>query len=200
VLGGPYETQPPVSNLAVVSYPRLDSVGSRWIESVRTQHDPQARLIRAHFTLVFPVEVSPEPIIAHVTRVASAASQIRFVLRSAKAVRDVLEGRGGHVFLLPHEGSDEIASLHEQLHGAVLQSHRGGDLPFVPHVTVAADPDVARCEALAVELNASSPAVQGTIDGMDVVEITLAGVRSLLSLSLADRHNPQLLAGKEWTR
>jgi len=173
-----------VSRLAVVSYPRLTDADSHWIESIRTRHDPQASFIRAHFTLVFPVEVSPESVMSHVAVAASAASRIRFVLRSARAVRDVSEGSGGHVFLLPREGASEIATLHRALYGGALRPHLQSDRPFAPHVTVAAHPDFGRCEALALELDGSSPEIAGTIEDIEILEITSPGVRCLRRLPL----------------
>ena len=39
---------------AVVAFPLLDADDRQWIESIRAKHDPEAKRIAAHFTLVFP--------------------------------------------------------------------------------------------------------------------------------------------------
>ena len=45
--------------LAVVAYPSVDETDRQWIESFRAPHDPQHSRIDVHFTLIFPVEISP---------------------------------------------------------------------------------------------------------------------------------------------
>lgn len=173
-----------MTTLAIVSYPRLDDADSRWVESVRKRHDPQASLLAAHFTLVFPVDADLSQVVAHAAHVAAAAPHIRIQLRRAEAVRDVVRDSGGHVFLVPHEGSAEIAALHDRLYDGVLKPHVRSDLPFVPHITVAAYSRYERCEALAVELNAAPLLICGTIDGIEVVETAMGEVRCLLRIPL----------------
>lgn len=171
-----------MTRLAIVSYPRLAEADDRRVESIRKQHDPQASLLRAHFTLVFPADVAEPPVVAHASRVVAAAQEIRIVLRRAQAVRDGLHEGGGHVFLVPDEGRAEIIALHDQLYDGVLQAHLRSDVPFVPHITVAAHAVYERCVALALKLNADPPLICGTVDGIELVEVSAGDVRSLVSL------------------
>ncbi len=75
------------------------------------QHDPQARLIRAHFTVVFPAEASPDVVVGHTAAVCRRSRQIPFSLGHARAVRDVV-GVAGLVFLLPEGGRAALVALH----------------------------------------------------------------------------------------
>jgi 2'-5' RNA ligase len=171
-----------MTRLAIVSYPRLEDAGRGWVESVRKRHDPQASLIAAHFTLVFPVDIDVSRVVAHAAQIAAAAAPIHVVLRRAEAVRDEIQGSGGHVFLVPDEGRAEIASLHDRLYEGALKQHRRGDVPFVPHLTVAADAQYERCEALVHELNAAPLSIRGTLDAIEVIEVAAGEIRCLMKI------------------
>ena len=94
---------------AVVAFPLFDADDRQWIESIRAKHDPEAKRIAAHFTLVFPAVLPLRATEAHVARVAQSTEPIKFVLRRAAVVPDA-RGAGGHVFLLPEEGRDALRS------------------------------------------------------------------------------------------
>jgi len=137
--------------LAIVAYPCLTEADRQWIESIRARHDPQASRISAHFTLVFPVEVSPIDVLRNVSVVAKSTQPIQFVIRDARAVRDALGG-GSHVFLVPDKGRVEITKLHDRLYEGVLRAHLRTDFPFMPHITVAAAPPLDSGKRLAQAL------------------------------------------------
>lgn len=101
--------------LAVVSYPDLSSVDSRWIESIRLQHDLQARTLRAHFTLVFPFDDEPTPLGDEIKQAARGTHQISFEIGTVRVIPDVLTSHS-HVFLVPNQGYEEIIALHERLY------------------------------------------------------------------------------------
>ena len=122
---------------AVVTFPLLDADDRQWIESIRAKHDPEAKRIAAHFTLVFPAVMPARATEAHLTRVAHSTEPIRFVLRRAAVAPDAL-GSGGHVFLIPEDGRDALAGLHDRLYDGVLQPHSRRNTTFTPHITVAA--------------------------------------------------------------
>ena len=63
---------------AVVAFPLLDADDRQWIEAVRAKHDPEAKRIPAHFTLVFPAVLPLRATEAHVSRVAALTEPIRF--------------------------------------------------------------------------------------------------------------------------
>lgn len=156
--------------LAVVSYPLLEEDDRRWIEAIRARHDPQAARLGVHFTLVFPAQVLPAEAAMEVSTVARAATPITFAIRRARAVPDPLGG-GAHVFLVPDEGREEIARLHDQLYQGVLQPHLREDGPFTPHLTVAAGSDLNWCEDLAQALNGHQRTVRGTLASIELINV-----------------------------
>jgi len=124
--------------LAVIS-PLDISPGDRgWIESIRTRHDPQHAFIEPHFTLVFPFHgVGVSAVEQHVKTVAAATQSIPFRLCAVRVVADVLSPRI-YVFLVPDLGESEIRDLHGKLYQGILASNLKADIPYEPHVTVAA--------------------------------------------------------------
>jgi 2'-5' RNA ligase len=169
--------------LACVGYPKLEESDHRWIESFRARHDPQASRIRAHFTLVFPVELAAEPVIEHFSAILRSARAIPLVLRRAEPVADLIAG-GSHVFLVPEEGRDEIVALHDQLYGGPLRPLLRLDIPFLPHITMGAAATRDECQRLADELNREALAVEGILEQVDLIEVTKEGVKPVIRFSL----------------
>lgn len=168
---------------AVVAFPLLDADDKQWLESIRARHDPEAKHIAAHFTLVFPAVLPLRATEAHVARVAHATEPIRFVLRRAAVAPDTV-GAGGHVFLLPEDGRDALAGLHERLYEGVPQPQGKRSASFTPHVTVAAGTSIDPLHALAGELNARALAIRGSISELVLVDVTPAGIRAVTHFSL----------------
>ena len=156
--------------IAVVAYPRLDVADTRAIEAIRTALDPQARRIAAHVTLVFPVDLKPEDVATHCAAVAASSRPIPFVIRRAMARRDPLGAFLGHV---EHAAAGAVgfAALHRRLYDSPLKVHLWPEPPYVPHVTLAVDPDWARCEALAERLTIGARPMSGWIDTISLIEI-----------------------------
>jgi len=178
-----------VARIAVVSFPILDKQTLDWIEAIRAEHDPQAGRIQPHFTLVFPVDEPPADVAADITRATVRHAPVAFVIRKTIALPDVVHG-GGHVFLVPDEGRDQINRLHDDLYSGVLRPHLREDIAFIPHVTIAADGDVRWCEAYAEQLNKTLQPVQGVIEGVTLVDVTATGITSLASFGLGTAPSP----------
>jgi 2'-5' RNA ligase len=168
---------------AVVAFPLLDANDRQWIESIRARHDPEAKRIAAHFTIVFPAVLPLRAIETHLTRVAHATEPIRFVLRRATVAPDAL-GSGGHVFLIPDDGRDALAGLHERLYEGVLQAHAKRHASFTPHVTVAAGTAIDPLHTLAGELNAKNLSIRGSVSELVLVDVTEDAIRQVGSYSL----------------
>jgi 2'-5' RNA ligase len=161
---------------AVVAIPSFDADDRQWIESIRAKHDPEAKRIAAHFTLVFPAVLPFRATEAHVSRVAHATEPIRFVLRRASVAPDTV-GPGGHVFLIPDDGRDAIAGLHERLYEGVLQSHLRRNTSFTPHISIAAGTAFDPLHMLAGELNARNLSIRGSISEIVLVDVTEEAIR-----------------------
>jgi 2'-5' RNA ligase len=161
---------------AVVAFPVVDAQNRQWIESIRAKHDPESKRIAAHFTLVFPTVMSARATEAHLTRVAHSTEPIRFVLRRATVAPDAL-GSGGHVFLIPEDGRDALAGVHERLYEGVPQGHPRRNATFTPHITVAAGTASDPLHMLAGELNAKGLNIRGSISEIVLVEVTPDEIR-----------------------
>jgi 2'-5' RNA ligase len=172
-------------SLAIVAYPQMADDDRRWIEDFRRAHDPQASLIAAHFTLVFPAEVPADDLVGHASTVLHDFPPFSFVLGRARTVKSVF-GQGAHVFLVPDHGATRIIDLHDRLYSGFLEPHLRTDIPFIPHITVAAHVDVDACERLAATWNEQSREIRGEVTGVDVVPGE-AQARSLVHLELPVR-------------
>lgn len=154
--------------LAIVAYPQVSDDDRRWIEAFRRAHDPEASLIAAHFTLVFPAAVPAGDLMEHARAVLDDFHAFSFVLGRARTVESV-GGQGAHVFLVPDQGASRIIDLHDRLYSGFLEPHLRADIPFIPHITVAAHADVHECERLAAILNEQRREIHGEVTAVDVV-------------------------------
>jgi 2'-5' RNA ligase len=155
----------------------MEDADRDWIEAVRAKHDPQVHRIAAHFTLVFPVAVPLTALSDEVAGIVEEQSPISFTVRAALAHPDAVAD-GGHVFLVPEEGRMDITRLHERLYEGILKPHLRQDIPFVPHVTVGAHPDLRYCEAVAEELTSAGRVMTGVLEAVDVLELTPGAIAS----------------------
>lgn len=122
------------------------------IEAIRRRHDPQQSLIGAHMTLVFPFETpDAETAAEHLAAIAAGQGAIALRLSAYLAVR-AAGGRQSHVFLVPDQGRAEIEDLHDRLYSGPFADELRHDIPFIPHVTVAAREHHDEAEDLAREL------------------------------------------------
>ena len=185
--GARYETNRSMDNenavRAVVAFPHFEPDDRNWIESIRARHDPEAKNIGAHFTLVFPAVLPMRATEAHVARVAQSSEPIRFVLRRAAVVPHAV-GDGGHVFLLPEDGRDALAGLRDRLYEGALQPHVRRNVSFNPHITVAAATAIDTLHVLAGELNAKGMSIRGSISEIVLVEVTPVEIRQAAQFEL----------------
>jgi 2'-5' RNA ligase len=168
---------------AVVAFPTFDVADRQFVESIRAKHDPEARRIAPHFTLVFPAILPLRDTEAHIARVAQSTEPLRFVLRRAAVVPDHL-GTAGHIFLLPEDGRDALTGLHDRLNQGMPQPQWKRGAPFTPHVTVAAATTLDPLHALAGELNARSMNIRGSVSAIVLVEVTMAEIRQVAHFDL----------------
>lgn len=168
---------------AVVAFPMFEVVDRQWIESIRAKHDPEAKRIAAHFTLVFPAILPLRDTEAHITRVTQSTEPLRFALRRAAVVPDHV-GTSGHVFLLPEDGRDALAGLHDRLNQGIPQPQWKRGASFTPHVTVAAAKTLEPLHALAGDLNAKGMNIRGSVSGIVLVEVTMAEIKQVAHFAL----------------
>jgi 2'-5' RNA ligase len=164
--------------LLVLGYPNLEPGDYRWLQAIRADHDPLFRLVAPHFTLVFAVPedahgaagVAEAELGAHVRQVARTLPRVTFILRHAAALR---EANDAYVWLVPTEGTAELAQIYDALHTDLLAPYRDAELPYDPHITVGRltpeGADDRSAERLAGELNALGLALPGTLARLTVV-------------------------------
>ena len=167
---------------AVVAFPTFEVADRQWVESIRAKHDPEAKRIAAHFTLVFPAILPLRETEAHVAHVAQSVQPMRFVLRRAAVVPDHL-GTSGHIFLLPDDGRDALVGLHDRLNQGVPQPPWKRGMSFTPHVTVAAG-TLEQLHALAGDLNSHGLSIRGSVSAVVLVDVTMAEIRQVAHFAL----------------
>jgi 2'-5' RNA ligase len=160
---------------AVIAYPRLNEVDRAWLEAVRRQHDPQAQLIPAHLTLIFPVTATVELVVAQAKHCAAGYQAFDILITQAKAHCTAING-WSYVFVLPTLGSEQINALHDRLYGGDLRRHVRHDIPYQPHITVARKADYAECASLASSMNDKGMNIPGRIDSIRVISIELSQI------------------------
>src|SRR5436309_1689404 len=141
-----------MSSLEVSATPVFAKKELDWL--MRLRQSRAKSLGPPRFTLVFPGTALEQPAFIHeVTAAIAGLKRIEFCLRSAMVVPNA-EVRSFHVFLVPDEGFAAILKLHERLHHGALAARLRPEVPYIPHITAASEPEFAAARALAVSLNA----------------------------------------------
>ena len=154
--------------LYTIAYPQTSASAQAFLEGFRRQHDPQADLVAAHFTLVFGCAAIPQAdYLAHVSAIARHTPAIHFHCRHAMLYAGGPDGMA-YVFLVPDEGHSAMARLHDRLYTGVLAPHLRPEIPYVPHITVAATRDVAAAKALCDGLNQRGIDIAGEVRSLTV--------------------------------
>lgn len=168
--------------LVIYSRLRVSDRDHRWIDQVRQVHDPQHRMVAAHFTFVFPFAgVGVDDVVLHATQVSRATAAIHFRLQEAAAVKDPFSP-ATRLFLLPTDGADSMRELHAQLYDGVLAPHRHPSAPFVPHVTVGTFDQEADAELVAQRLGEFD--IRGALTSLLVADFDGRTVEDLCELPL----------------
>lgn len=152
------------------------------IEATRRRHDPHHALIGAHVTLVFGFEQPGAGVAAaHLSAVAATQGAIALHLAAYLTVRDA-DDRHSHVFMVPDNGRVEIEALHDSLYAGPLAQAFRADIPFIPHVTVAACEDHSAAVALARSFG--QVGISARLSALELIEFDGEQVRSLHRVEL----------------
>lgn len=172
-----------IRQIAVVSYPRLDEINRAWLETIRLQHDPQAELIPAHLTLMFPVIANIKLLLTQAGGCATVHQAFDIRMTRARAYSDAMNG-WSYVFILPTTGSEQITALHDCLYSGEFCGDLRHDLPYQPHITVARKSSYVECVALASSLNDRGIDIPGRIDTIEVIAIHSPSITPLAEFGL----------------
>lgn len=155
---------------AIVVFPEFDVAASKAIEDIRRSYDPLAWRIAAHLEIMAPTRRPTALLRQRIASLTAHHSAFSITLRRAVAVVTPAPNVA-EVWLLPEWGSTELLAMHEHLRQDTGE-HRLLEPRYYPHLTIASHPDVARCNALAAEINTN---------GLDVscmvTEVTLVALR-----------------------
>jgi len=107
------------------------------IDKVREQHDPLAKHVRPHITLVFPFDsdIETTKLKEHLSSVLSEITPFEIILNGITPANNF----GKYLFLNIQKGNDEIIELHKKLYTGILQNYFPEWLKgkvFLPHMTV----------------------------------------------------------------
>ena len=154
--------------LLTIGYPEVPPEAATFVNAFRSKHDPRASVVEAHFTMVFGcAEVNQDTYTNHVAAVAAASQAIPFSCRYAMLGADD-ENDTAYVFLVPDTGYAGISLLHDRLYTGPLAQHLRLDLPYVPHITIAALASRAGAKALCDDLNENRVVVSGSLNALTV--------------------------------
>jgi 2'-5' RNA ligase len=134
--------RPPLPRFAVAWFPAFRDIAR--IEAFRREHDPAAKLIPAHLSLVFPfgTALSRLQVETHVRRVVGAWPPIPLAFRTLRTEANEF------VFLMASRGAASVVALHDKLYSRSLRHHLRPEFPYAPHITLAREPDYAKLQAI----------------------------------------------------
>jgi 2'-5' RNA ligase len=154
--------------LAVVAFPVLADEDGRKIEALRSQHDPNAKRVAPHFTLVFPTDAATEK--ALLKRMQDAAKETAPFAVALKRVLVHQEGSESYLFLVPEVGYDALMALHGRLNGAAAGTPVGKPA-FAPHMTVGRLSDRKEARGIATKLVTEHFSVNGRVEALSIVKV-----------------------------
>ena len=171
-----------MSAIEVVAKPVLSKAESEWLIQVRER---QAHNVGPpEFTLVFPGTTSPtREVTEHVKAVCAATSRIHFCLRSAVIVPDDSHS-SFLVFLVPDAGFGAIVRLHDRLHVGPLAACLRPEVPYIPHITIAAVKEFVLARRIKASLNSNDFAIAGHLDELEVHERDAGAPRCVAKVPL----------------
>jgi 2'-5' RNA ligase len=155
--------------LAVVSYPKISKKDYNWIQTIRSDYDPQYSVINPHFTLIFPLSVeNQEEIIEHIEKRAEETKETFFSIKKMSTFKDSLT-RNTYLFLIPELGWKAIEALHNKLYTGALYSKQNHNVPFIPHITLGSSNDPIKMQNLENNMNIRGIYVEGTLESLDII-------------------------------
>lgn len=158
-----------MQTLYTLAYPDVPAEPATFMEDFKRAHAlPGHAFVAPHFTLVFGcAAVAQDVYTRHVAQVARESAPIRFACRYAMLGADD-EGDTAYVFLVPDDGFAALSLLHDRLYAGPLEAFLRLDLPYIPHVTIAAMKDRRGAKALCDRLNAAGVRVEGWVRRLTV--------------------------------
>jgi len=150
----------------VVAFPSWTDAARVPVEAFRTQHDPHAALLGAHFTLVFGSTLAAEVIAEEVRAVAARVPVVPFKI--GRAARMQSGGGATLAVLVPDLGQAAIGALHDALHRGALAPEWRLEIDFHPHLTIGCAATPALAQALCDRWNDAGAELCGVLETLTV--------------------------------
>lgn len=157
--------------LLIVAYPEFKPVDLDRIQGFRKAHDVQYKLVKPHFTLVFPLGApwAAENLSAEIEKGIQGIGRFEFCLRCATINKDAFADLY-HLFLVPDEGFSKILKLHDKLYEGSLFPHRSIEIDYIPHITAGNSKNSRDCLDMVSSWNDGEFEIWGKIAHLDLIE------------------------------
>jgi 2'-5' RNA ligase len=171
---------------AIVAFPEFAEPNA--VEAVRRAFDPQATLLPAHITIVFPF-VAPRSgavLRDHIASCIVRVSCFDVMLAPPSPADD------GYLFLRVSSGRDRIIDLHHRFYSGPLESELSTSRPYEPHITVGRlhSPEALASALVTARAQLPTP-LHACIHRVHLFCIEASGGRVELSLPLVNSGAPR---------
>lgn len=169
----------------VLAYPKLSTEHFDRIQSYRKDNDELFyKVVRPHFTIVFPVvDIPKEEFISEIKDKSVNLAKFDFIIRCATINKDAFSNYF-HTFLVPDEGYSRIVKLHDTLYADKLKNNLLLELDFIPHISIGNSMDKYACKKMADEWNETDFTISGSITHLTIVNYENGIVTELEDIEL----------------
>lgn len=170
--------------LYVIAIPKLAASVQEALAHFRALHEPErARLVAPHITLVFGVTgYAPHPFADFCRHAVGGQRSFPVEFEGHEITFDPVE-RVHKLTLLCSRGGDSAISLHRALYAGDHRSQLRPDIPYRPHITIAANADASALRAIDPSAICDLP-IRSVIDSVEVVQLAAGDLRNVASISL----------------
>jgi 2'-5' RNA ligase len=142
--------RPALPRRSIIWLPQFAPEVAARIDRFRAQHDPLAPLVPPHVALVFPfhANLTALQLASHLKHVTEGWPVLPLTFRGVGRATSV---NGLYTLLMCDLRRDAVVTLHDRLYAGPLAGFLRADIPYEPHLTLAADEDIAAHEATQAE-------------------------------------------------
>lgn len=171
-------------SVCVVAYPTFSEPDVKLIASIRKRYDRQFKIIKPHFTLLFPVDSGDsEKLCAHTEAVVANGSFAPFAVSfSSVSVVSGAHEKRYYLFLIPDAGGDSIKQLHDALNTGIMQNELRSDIPYIPHITIGIFDNEDEADRMAGRLNGYNIAISCLVKALDIVRDRVGETKGVESI------------------
>ena len=157
------------------------------------------QVIRSHVDVAIGIVADRAPLaeqavsyVDHVRKRVEGHSPISLACRYAM-LGDDASNDNYYVFLVPDEGYSKISLLHDHLYTGEFAPFHRLDIPFIPHIGIATNPDASKIKGLCDHLHATGLDISGTLDHITVCEYDGKAITDLERVTLKPSKRMELI-------